>query len=143
MKGLKIIDKSDESFLVKLKSFIDTELNKSSSFRYFQSRPIEIINNHVYTILLEFEDTIIGYAHLDKDEDNKIWLGIAIDRNHHGKGLGKMMMKNLLMFSDENSLDLILSVDLQNVFAIKLYEKYGFKVAQNFTSYVKMIREYE
>lgn len=145
MKGLKIIDKSDRSFLDNLKSFIDRELNKSSSFRYFQSRPIEIINNHVYTILLEVEDTIIGYAHLDRDEEDsdKIWLGIAVDRNHHGKGLGKMLMKELLKFSDENNFNLTLSVDLENTPAIKLYEKYGFHVVQNFSSYVLMMREYE
>ena len=145
LKGVKIIDKSDALFLPKLKSFIESELNKSISFRYFQSRPIEIIENHVYTILLEKDDRIIGYAHLDRDENDphKIWLGIAVDRDHHGNGYGKLLMDNLLEFADKNLLDLVLSVDLDNLYAIKLYEKYGFDEFQKYTSNVIMIRKHE
>ncbi len=96
-------------------------------FRYFQSRPLEIINNHVATFIIRHESKSIAYGHLDK-EDEIIWLGIAIAENFHGQGLGKLMMTHLLAFARIQKISKIkLAVDLDNMAAIPLYQKFGFK----------------
>lgn len=145
MRGVKIIDKCDPLFIPKLQSFIESELNKSMSFRYFQSRPIEIIENHLLTILLELGNHVIGYAHLDKDDkhDQRVWLGIAVHTDHQGKGLGKLLMNKLLEFADKNLTDVVLSVDIDNLYAIKLYEQFGFSKLEQYTSNIIMIRKHE
>lgn len=96
-------------------------------FRYYDSRPVEIIDNHVATFLIRYESKSIAYGHLDK-EDEIIWLGIAIAEAFHGKGLGRLMMTHLLAFARIQKIPKIkLAVDIDNMAAIPLYHKFGFK----------------
>ena len=96
-------------------------------FRYFQSRPLEIIDNHVATFIIRHESNAIAYGHLDKEDEN-IWLGIAIAEAFHGRGLGNLMMTHLLAFARIQKIPTIkLAVDIDNHSAIPLYQKFGFK----------------
>lgn len=96
-------------------------------FRYYQSRPLEIIDNHVATFVVYHEKQSIAYGHLDQ-EDDTIWLGIAIAETFHGQGIGKLMMSHLLTFARlEKILNIKLAVDRDNDAAIPLYERFGFK----------------
>jgi len=82
------------------------------------------------------KEEIIGYAHLDKDpEDLKLWLGICINENFCGQGLGKILMNSLL--EDQNE-DIYLSVDSINTRGIKLYQKYGFQTTKSSPSVTYM-----
>jgi len=105
-----------------LKEFIQNE--KSENFRYYQNRNINVIKNHILTLILTNEmKNIIGYGHLDSEE-NKIWLGICVCKNFRGKGYGKKIMNYILGFAKDNNLEKIhLTVDKNNIIAKKLYEK--------------------
>ena len=63
-----------------LDNFIKNEM--PTTFRYFNKRTIDVIKNHLLTILLLVNDLPIGYAHIDYE--NKYWLSgsryFAIDR---------------------------------------------------------------
>jgi GNAT superfamily N-acetyltransferase len=110
--------------------FINSMGNSSNSFRYFNSRSTSVIQNHICTILLIIDNTPIGYGHLDKEE-NSIWFGIAIVEKYIGKGKGKLIIEYLINKADNLKIpEIKLSVDKENISAIKLYEKYGF-VKQN------------
>ena len=109
-----------------LEEFIATMGNSSDSFRYFKTRPISVIENHLCTVLLLQDDRPIGYGHLDKEGDD-VWFGIAVAHDFVGQGKGKLIMQYLVDKADFLKLSEIkLSVDENNKHAIKMYIKYGF-----------------
>ncbi|OCB70561.1 N-acetyltransferase [Flavobacterium piscis] len=109
-----------------LKEFIASMGDSSNSFRYFNSRQISVIDNHLSTILLLYKNKPIGYGHLDKEVDN-VWLGIAISQKFLGHGYGNVVMQYLIKKADDLKVpEVKLSVDENNDKAIKLYIKYGF-----------------
>ena len=96
-------------------------------FRYFNSRPLEIIQNHHVTLLAYVDIEPIGYAHLDL-EDGVTWLGIAISDKYKRKGIGKRLMKELIFWAKKNGIaEIRLSVDNNNLSAQNLYHLFGFK----------------
>ena len=113
-----------------LQQFIDEAGTSLKSFRYFQNRPLEIIKNHLCSFLLLDEEEPVAYGHLDKEKET-IWLGIAVSEKHIGIGLGVIMMNQLITFAKQNKVkEIKLSVDNDNISAIKLYEKLGFKLTK-------------
>ena len=117
------IDKYSVLFL----DFLENEIKGNSDFTYFSKRPISVLDNHLITILLITNSEVIGYGHIDKEELN--WLGIFISERHRGKGLGDVLLNELLKRSKENNLEIIcLSVYKKNKGAFNLYNKKGFKV---------------
>ena len=112
-----------------VKDFIESAGNSLDSFRYFEKRTVSIIDEHYHTVLLYNGEEIIGYGHLDPCDAGRIWLGICLKSGHTGKGLGKIIMKNLTEYADSTGIKQInLSVDISNIGGKKLYEQFGFKV---------------
>lgn len=120
------IDKNKSEDIKLLEKFIASMGNSRDSFRYYISRPVSIINNHLFTIILLNNEEPVGYGHLDK-EGNSVWLGIAISELYRGQGQGKVIMEYLIDKADELKIkEVRLSVDKNNLAAIQLYNKYGF-----------------
>lgn len=118
-----------------LKSFLSFLSKGKSKFRYFNKRPVSVIENHLLTILLLEDDLPIGYGHLDKD-DEIIWLGIAVSDNHISKGNGTIIMNYLMDFAKKKRIEKItLSVDKDNLPAICMYRKMNFIKVQESSSY--------
>lgn len=110
-------------------------INKSVNFRYYDKRDFDVINNHIYTSLYYYKDKVIGYGHIDNDGERK-WLGIFISSDYRNKGVGNIIMDDLL----ENGLnEIYLTVDVDNINAIKLYKKKGFKILNNINNYYLML----
>ena len=110
-----------------LQNFISNEC--PATFRYFKTRNIEIIKNHVITIILLVDGLSIGYAHIDYD--NKYWFGICILENYQGKGFGRQMMEYLFNHQKVKNLqEVILSVDKINDKAIRLYKTFNFSIIE-------------
>ena len=124
-----------------LKKFIKNE--KSKSFRYYKKRDINVIENHILTLILTNDNKeIIGYGHLDFEEN--VWLGICICKKFRGKGYGKKIMNYLLKYAKHNNIERIyLTVDKNNIIAKKLYEKNGFIVEKVNKSFFKMVKYIE
>jgi ribosomal protein S18 acetylase RimI-like enzyme len=100
--------------------------NIPSTFRYFNKRTINVIKNHIITLILIDDNLPVGYAHIDYD-DNKYWFGICILDKYQGKGYGKKMMQYILNHEKIKNIDKIyLTVDKINTIAIKLYTKLCF-----------------
>jgi ribosomal protein S18 acetylase RimI-like enzyme len=110
------------------------------TFRYFNKRNINVINNHLITIILLDKDLPVGYAHIDFD-DNTYWFGICILEEYQGKGYGKKVMKYIFNNEKIKNIDKIyLTVDKINTVAIKLYTNFDFIVNEDFETYYKMIK---
>jgi sugar phosphate isomerase/epimerase/N-acetylglutamate synthase-like GNAT family acetyltransferase len=100
------------------------------TFRYFDKRPFSVVQHHACTWVIEENDEIEAYGHLDK-EGETIWLGIAVADQVRGKGLGKKMMQRLMESADALGIRKIkLSVDHVNEVAIKLYGHFGFQLTE-------------
>lgn len=128
-----------ESNIELLQNFLCLAGNSLSTFRYFASRPLTVINNHIITVVVTENNQPIGYGHLDKEEVT-IWLGIAVCETSKGRGVGKQIMRYLINSAREKQIDIIdLTVDKINVSAIKLYKKFGFsEVVNNNETSLKM-----
>ncbi|MFC3880853.1 GNAT family N-acetyltransferase [Algoriphagus namhaensis] len=124
-----------------LSLFVQNLGESSKTFRYFESRPLTIIENHLLTVLASNnEGEEIGYGHLDL-EDGVTWLGVAVSDKHVGKGLGTAIMNFLIDYADNNGVDeLKLAVDKINKSAIKLYNRTGFKVSKELEKSILMVR---
>ena len=120
------INKSSKEHIMLLEKFVSTMGNSNKSFRYFTSRSLKVIKNHISTILLISEGIPIGYGHLDK-QDSQVWFGIAIAEGFTGLGNGNIITNYLIRKSDDLKIpEIKLSVDKNNYNAILLYEKFNF-----------------
>ncbi|MBL0045089.1 MAG: GNAT family N-acetyltransferase [Flavobacteriales bacterium] len=109
-----------------LRSFLDGAGDSLKTFRYFDARPFDVLKNHLSTWLWIDGGSPVAYGHLDV-EDGTVWLGIAVQQKHWGKGFGAWMMKLLLDSARACGVQRIkLSVDNDNASAIALYTRYGF-----------------
>lgn len=112
-----------------LQDFIKNKLSKN--FRYFDKRDISVFNDHFTTLIGIIDNKPIAYGHIDFSKgENMHWLGICILDDYHGKGYGKQMMNKLIeIFNDSSNINkLYLTVDKDNIIAVKLYQKYLFKI---------------
>ena len=101
-------------------------------FRYYNTRTIDCIQNHVITLLFYdmINDICVGYTHIDYSEnDNKHWFGIYINENYRAQRLGSILLDYTINHSALNKIkDVSLTVDITNTVAIKLYTKHNFIV---------------
>jgi ribosomal protein S18 acetylase RimI-like enzyme len=84
-------------------------------------------------LVVSYQNNVVGFAFLKikrrlPNGHFSAELGIVVDEVHRGKGLGSKLMENLLKLArQENVREIFLTVLSDNVRAIRLYEKYGFK----------------
>lgn len=139
MSKYKIVKTSDPQLIER---FITNAGDSLSFFRYFDSRPYQIIQNHLVTFLLFIpnQKIAVGYGHLEV-EANLLWLGIAISEEFRGQGFGKGLLKRLIATGKEENYDyLYLSVDKVNIPAINLYKKFGFELYTSKNELVQIMR---
>ncbi|MGX7072785.1 GNAT family N-acetyltransferase [Helcococcus kunzii] len=91
-------------------------------------------SNNKENIILRCENEVVGYCQLRRDKEkrrnHKATISIAIDSNFHNKGCGNILLKNIISIA-KNQLSLrkiSLTVLENNVKAIALYKKNGFKI---------------
>jgi len=124
---------------VLLDGFLQNAGGSLSSFRYFNTRPTSVIKNHIVTAVLIHNSAVVGYGHLDKDSD-VIWLGIAVSEMAIGKGFGKLMMSFLITRAEEMNLPVInLTVDKNNIKAIRLYDHFSFLYVRDINEQVQLM----
>lgn len=121
------INKSNRELVTKFLQLAGSSLD---TFRYFDKRSLDVIDNHKLTLLGVSRSMPIAYGHLDYDDKGRLWLGIAISENHIGRGYGREIMNSLLSYAENNNLlEIYLSVDKLNEKAISMYKKNGFEVS--------------
>ena len=86
----------------------------------------------------KIEDEIAGYITFNIKEKNNPNMryrkqlqieAICIDEKNRGKGIGTQLLKHVKQYGKENDCtDIYLTVNEENVSAIKIYEQFGFKV---------------
>ncbi len=85
-------------------------------------------NDAAFYLVAVLSGKVIGYAGLWAILDEGHITNIAVHPDHRRKGLGRVMLSELIRVSQENGIDKhTLEVRASNESAIKLYEKFGFK----------------
>lgn len=124
---INIINNNNKNLL---KSFLN--YNIPVHFRYFQNRSIDIIQNHILTIVgtinKDDKDIPISYCHIDNDIDTN-WLGICVLEEYQNQGYGKELFTYLINYIKTNNIENVkLTVDIDNWIALKMYIKNDFKI---------------
>jgi len=133
----------NDNNIVIINQFIPT-IN-SKHFRYFDKRTSNAIKNHAITLLFydEIKCVYFGYTHIDYDNaSNKYWFGIYLDEHYRGKGFGGLLLNYTLNHNKIKDISEIhLSVDIDNVYAVKLYQKNNFTIYKSIDriNYMKII----
>jgi RimJ/RimL family protein N-acetyltransferase len=106
-----------------IKNLANLSLNLQKTFRYFNSRNSDCFKNHHYHFILNDPEPV-GYGHLDYECD-KMWLGMCVFDEYIGMGYGKIILTQLIKNTNQN---IHLTVDIDNIVAVNLYLKNGFKI---------------
>ncbi|MDF1615981.1 ribosomal protein S18-alanine N-acetyltransferase [Petrocella sp. FN5] len=106
------------------------ELEAFSSPWTRESILMEVISPRSHYLVMENEDEIIGYAGLWKIFDEGHITNIAVKKGFRNRGLGLLLMEQLMDHAKENQIKkLTLEVRCSNFQALKLYKKLGFAEA--------------
>ena len=96
------------------------------SYNFFESALKDIF------LVLEKEGEVIGYiiTCVCHELDKAVILRIAVHPNHRGKGAAGNLIRTCLDMLVQKNIEVVeLDVELISRGAIKLYEKFGFKIA--------------
>ena len=106
-----------------LKEFLRNDI--PSTFRYFSTRTLDCIKNHIITLVGTVDSIPVGYCHIDKDLHGTNWLGVCVLDEYQGNGYATQLIHHALR---NINIDIIqLTVDRSNSNAIFLYRKLGFR----------------
>ena len=108
---------------------VEEVISKESFEKMIQAKEI---------FVAKIEDEIVGYITFNIKEKNNPNMryrkqlqieAICIDEKNRGKGIGTQLLKHVKQYGKENDCtDIYLTVNEENVSAIKMYEQFGFKV---------------
>ena len=134
IRKVKLDDADSISKIRKMDKVIDNIMaSKSESASSIRFRISAISKGEVWYVA-EIDKSVVGmvafnqYPYPKKNHVGTI--SIMVDENYHSKGIGKKLMEKVIEIADENIMikKLELSVFEKNKNAIKLYEKFGFKI---------------
>jgi len=88
----------------------------------------ELQNPFSTYIIAKLGKEILGFAGIIDTVDQMEITNIVVKKNYRNKGIGNILLNKLISISKEiNKNEIILEVNENNIPAIKLYEKNGFK----------------
>jgi phosphinothricin acetyltransferase len=102
---------------------------------YEQQKSIldEKINKNFPVIVAVFEGEVVGfgmYSEFRFREAYKFTVehSVYVNQNHHGKGIGKILLLELIRLAKEQNLHTMIAViDAENQSSVEFHEKFGFK----------------
>ena len=125
---LKDIDIEEMSLndLEKIKDILISDFDDFWNFNILKEE-LESPNSK-YIIVKTNDDEIIGFAGIKILVDNADIMNIVVKKSWRNQGVGNLLLNNLISIcQDLNLLSLSLEVNEDNLPAIHLYEKVGFK----------------
>lgn len=119
------IDKMNLTDLDKISNILNTDFDDFWNYNIFKT---ELENENSKYIVAKIDNEIVGFAGIWIAIDEAHITNIVTKKNYRKKGIGKILLENLIMLSNKLHLNSItLEVKQSNIPAIKLYEKYGFE----------------
>lgn len=100
--------------------------NNSESQKFFE----EVIKQGL-SFRASINEELVGVLIVSEIKwNNSLWIeNIIISEKHRGKGIGKALLKNLMMLASERKIRIVgLETQSTNYPAIQFYKKYGFEI---------------
>ena len=120
------ICKMDVDDLESIKDVLSTEFDDFWTYNIFKQ---ELLNPNSKYIIAKIDDIIVGFAGIWKAVDVIHITNIVTKKSLRNRGIGSILLDRLINIAKE--MDAVTSITLEvnenNLPAIKLYEKYGFK----------------
>lgn len=106
---------------------------------------LQIVYNNILTTYPEYNkiiyaNKIIGFFSFIEGIDECELNGIYVNKHYQHNGIGTSLLKKFISKSEQAGKPITLYVFSKNVPAINLYQKYGFKIAEQHNSRFKMVR---
>lgn len=103
----------------------------------FNKKEISLNKLARYRVLLD-DERVIGFYGIWLVLDECHIMNIAILKKERSKGNGSIMLEDLIRIARENGAkEISLEVSTKNLNAIKLYEKFGFKIISTRENYYR------
>ena len=88
----------------------------------------ELENPNSHYIVAKIGEDIVGFAGFKQIADEANVMNIVAKKSFRHQGIGSILLENLISLSEDlNMSSITLEVSANNIYAIKLYEKFGFK----------------
>lgn len=111
-----------------LENISSSLLSDFDNFWNYNILKSELENTRSQYIVLKAENEILGFAGIIDTLDQMEITNIVVRKDMRNKGIGNILLNRLIELSKENKKNTIfLEVNSNNLVAIKLYEKNGFK----------------
>lgn len=119
------ISKMALSDLLQIQDILVSEFDNFWSFNILKS---ELENKNSQYLVAKFNNEIVGFAGIWKSIDDVHITNIVTKKSYRNNGIASKLLEKLIeLAKKENVLSLTLEVNDNNIYAIKLYEKYKFK----------------
>ncbi len=118
-------------FTMSLSDFYEIEPIYNAEFDDFWKTSIlkaELENTNSKYIIAKLDQEIVGYAGIWISVDDIHITNIAVKKSYRNNGIGSALLEQLISMSKKlNKSSLTLEVNTKNLYAQKLYLKFGFK----------------
>lgn len=110
-----------------IKDILLSDFDNFWTFSIFKS---EILNPNSKYIVAKNANNIVGFAGIWKAVDDVHITNIVVNKNLRRQNIGSLLLSNLIKLAqkEKNITSITLEVNSKNTPAIKLYEKFGFKI---------------
>lgn len=123
MKMIKELNIDDKEIIEKVENTFPTFFSKNSIFDEFRQNAFT-----KYFIYME-KSNIIGVVNYYDLYDRFEIAYIEVIEEYRNKKIGSLLIENLIKIGKEKEIkNITLEVNKNNIFAIKLYEKYNFEI---------------
>lgn len=120
-----LIEKMLVSDLDSIANNLENDFDNFWNYNIFKS---ELENENSKYIVAKVDDQIIGYAGIWIAIDVAHITNIVVKKDCRQTGIGSLLLQKLIkMCQNLDLIELTLEVNVNNLTAIKLYEKFGFK----------------
>lgn len=88
----------------------------------------ELENQNSHLFIAKHENKIVGFIGIQFVLDEASITNIVTKKDYRNNGIGSILLDKIIGFSKENNMNSItLEVNENNIYAISLYNKFGFK----------------
>ncbi len=114
-------------WMITLRTAMHSDMDDAKGFirKLFPRAMVSVADDDVI-ILAEYNNRIVGFAHMIDEGDRMVLQGLGVDGEARGRGVGTLLLQHILNSIDED-VPVMLKVKAMNP-AVDLYARHGFFV---------------
>ena len=114
--------------LESIKDFLTLDFDDFWNYNVLKDELVNENSRYIVAKNVQSNNKIVGYAGIKIFFDDADIMNIVVKKNYRNNGVGTLLLENLISLCNELNLQsLSLEVNEENLPAINLYKKFGFK----------------